>query len=262
MQLLILLILLGCADAFGPDNTNKEKELIWSDEFDYTGKPDTQKWNYEIGYIRNNERQHYCKREKNARVENGYLVIEAHNDSAVIDGEIRPVSSASLITRGKEEWQYGRIEVKAKVPKSLGSWPAIWMLGANINEVGWPACGEIDIMEHVGFDPEMIHTNVHTKAYNHSIGTNKGKATPVDQPYNDFHVYAIEWDQEKIDFFIDQTKVFTFENEHKGVEEWPFDQPFYLILNLAIGGSWGGHQGVDLDQLPQQYLIDYVRVYQ
>ena len=252
---LLILIFFGCKSEINnqPEQSGDERKLVWSDEFNYSGKPDPQKWNYEIGYIRNDEKQYYSQREENVRVEDGYLVIEARNDSAVIDGEKRPVSSASLITRGKAEWQYGRIEVKAKVPKSLGSWPAIWMLGKNINQVGWPECGEIDIMEHVGYDPEVIHTNVHTEAYNHSIGTSKGKATPIEQPYNDFHVYAIEWNEQKIDFFIDQKKVHTFENENKGVEEWPFDQPFYLILNLAIGGSWGGQQGVDLNQLPQQY---------
>ncbi|CAN5540013.1 hypothetical protein BH23BAC1_BH23BAC1_26320 [soil metagenome] len=117
-------------------------------------------------------------------------------------------------------------------------------------------------MEHVGFDPDIIHTNVHTKAYHHSIGTNKGKATKIKQPYQNFHIYAVDWDQNKIDFFIDDNKVFTFVNEGKGVAEWPFDQPIYLILNLAIGGALGGQQGVDLTQLPQQFLINYVRVYQ
>lgn len=117
-------------------------------------------------------------------------------------------------------------------------------------------------MEHVGFDPHKIHTNVHTEAYNHSIGTNKGQATEIQHPYEDFHVYAVDWSKEKIDFFIDEEKVFTFENEGKGTAEWPFDQPFYLILNLAMGGAWGGQQGVDLSTLPQQYFVDYVRVYQ
>lgn len=243
-------------------NYNKERKLVWSDEFNYSGIPETENWDYELGYIRNKELQYYTNRKENVRVEDGFLVIEARNDSLQKDGKTHPVTSASLMTRNKAEWQYGRIEVKAKIPSSLGTWPAIWMLGTNIKQVGWPACGEIDIMEHVGFDPDKIHTNVHTKAYNHSIGTNKGQATELNKPYENFHVYAIDWDQKKIDFFIDENKVFTFKNEGKGIEEWPFDQPFYLILNLAIGGAWGGQQGVDYDSLPQKYFIDYVRVYQ
>jgi beta-glucanase (GH16 family) len=242
--------------------TFPERKLVWSDEFEYTGAPDSVKWDFELGYIRNKELQYYTDRNENVRVEDGNLVIEARNDSFQIEGKKHPVTSASLMTKNRAEWQYGRIEVRAKIPSALGTWPAIWMLGTNIQEVGWPACGEIDIMEHVGYDPHKIHTNVHTKAYNHSIGTNKGKATEVKNPYEDFHVYAVDWSQEKIDFFIDGNKVFTFENEGKGVEEWPFDQPFYLIINLAIGGAWGGQQGVDLNALPKKYLIDYVRVYQ
>jgi beta-glucanase (GH16 family) len=239
-----------------------KKKLVWSDEFDYTGAPDAGKWDYELGYIRNKELQFYTNRNENVRVENGFLIIEARNDSFQIEGKAHPITSASLMTKNKAEWKYGRIEVKAKIPSSLGTWPAIWMLGTNIDEVGWPACGEIDIMEHVGFDPDVIHTNVHTKAYNHSIGTNKGQATEIKKPYENFHVYTVDWDKEKMDFFIDNKKVFTFKNEGKGVEEWPFDQPFYLILNLAIGGAWGGQQGVDYNALPLQYYIDYVRVYQ
>lgn len=247
---------------FLPSGNPQEKELVWADEFNYTGSPDTGKWDYEKGYIRNNELQYYTDRKENVRVENGYLVIEARHDSLQVEGKDYPVSSASVRTKNKAEWQYGKIEVRAKIPSSLGTWPAIWMLGSNIDQVGWPACGEIDIMEHVGFDPHKIHTNVHTKAYNHAIGTNKGQATEVPHPDDDFHVYAVDWDREKIDFFIDEIKVFTFENEGEGTAAWPFDQPFYLILNLAIGGAWGGQQGVDLSTLPQQFLIDYVRVYQ
>lgn len=243
-------------------DSSQNKELVWADEFNYTGSPDTSKWDFERGYIRNKELQFYTDRKENVRVENGNLLIEARNDSIQVGGETHPVSSSSIRTKGKAEWQYGKIEVRAKLPSSLGTWPAIWMLGTNIDEVGWPDCGEIDIMEHVGYDPHKIHANVHTKAYNHSIGTNKGQATEIRHPEEDFHVYAVDWNKEKIDFFIDEEKVFTFENEGKGTAEWPFDQPFYLILNLAIGGAWGGEKGVDLSTLPQQYYIDYVRVYQ
>lgn len=241
---------------------SKNKELVWSEEFNYSGTPDPTKWGFEKGYIRNDELQFYTDRPENVRVEDGNLVIEARLDSLQVNGEVHPVTSSSILTKNKAEWQYARIEVRANIPSSLGTWPAIWMLGKNIDQVSWPAAGEIDILEHVGYDPDKIHVNVHTKAYNHSIGTGKGKTIDFPRPYDSFHVYAIDWSQEKIDFFVDDKKVFTFENEKKSKDEWPFDQPFFLILNLAIGGAWGGQQGVDLSALPQKYYIDYVRVYQ
>lgn len=239
------------------------KKLVWSDEFDKDGLPDDTKWNYEKGYLRNNELQYYTsKRSQNAKVENGHLVITAKNDSLNEGGKVCTVTSASLNTKGKKEWTYGRIEVRAKIPSSLGTWPAIWMLGKNITEVGWPACGEIDILEHVGYMPDTVHFNIHTAKYNHVKHTGKGIKIFYPGAFNDFHVYAIEWTREKIDWFMDDKKVFTYQNEGTGTDVWPFDQPQYLILNLAIGGAWGGQKGVDLKSLPQSLLIDYVRVYQ
>lgn len=258
------IVLLSCSN----ENEQSEKgqsdvwQLVWEEEFNYSGAPDSAKWSYEKGYLRNKELQYYTDRGENIYVADGSLVIEARRDSATMEGEIHPVTSASLVSEGKAEWKYGRVEVRAKLPSSLGTWPAIWMLGSNFQEVGWPLCGEIDIMENVGYDPDSIHTNIHTKAYNHRIGTNKGQATYVPNPDEEYHIYSIDWNKDKIDFFIDHNHVFTFENEGKGVEEWPFDEPFYLILNLAIGGGWGGSQGVDLATLPQKFYIDYVRVYQ
>lgn len=242
---------------------NEFEELVWADEFNTPGLPDTKKWKYEEGYVRNNETQYYTRaRSENARIENDHLIIEARNDSAMIDGAIRPITSASITTQDLATWQYGRVEVRAKLPSSLGTWPALWMLGTNIQEVGWPDCGEIDIMEHVGFNPDSVHTTVHTEAFNHVKGTQRGNATYLPTASTDFHIYAIEWHADYIDFFVDDMKVFTFENNNQGWESWPFDQPFYLILNLAFGGAWGGAQGIDIDSLPQQFIIDYVRIYQ
>ncbi len=254
-----------------------EWSLVWSDEFDYTGLPNETKWDYEQGFIRNAESQYYTKaRKENARVEGGHLIIEARKEdwpnpdyrpgsSSRRSGRSREkaeYTSASLITKDKATWTYGRIEVRAKLPQGRGVWPAIWMLGTNIREVGWPRCGEIDIMEYVGFDPNTVCANVHMAKYNHAKGTGKGSKIKADKPYNSFHTYAVEWTPEKMDFFFDKQKYFTFENEHGGVDVWPFDQPHYLILNLAIGGSWGGQKGIDESIFPQQFLIDYVRVYQ
>lgn len=234
-----------------------EWQLLWSDEFNEAGMPDPNKWDYEVGFIRNKELQYYTKaRPENARIEGGHLVVETRKDGF----EGHAITSASLHTRRKASWCYGRIEVRAKLPTGKGMWPAIWMLGVN-RRLGWPACGEIDIMENVGFAPLMIHANVHTKAYNHVLGTNKGNQIEVTDPSKHFHVYAIEWFEDHIDFFVDETKYFTFRNEGTGNDTWPFDKPHYLILNAAYGGSWGGQKGRDDSILPQRYFIDYVRVY-
>lgn len=233
--------------------------LVWSEEFNYSGLPDSTVWDYEVGYIRNHEKQYYTeKRSRNARVDNGVLIIEAHKEAY----EGFDYTSASINTWGKKHFKYGRIEVRAKLPTGRGTWPAIWMLGTNRRQVGWPACGEIDIMENVGFDPDVIHGNIHTRAYNHVIKTNKGNRITVTAPYDQFHIYAMEWTPEKIDIFVDETKYFTFENEGGGPDIWPFDQEFYLLLNLAIGGGWGGQKGIDDSIFPQKYYIDYVRYYQ
>lgn len=249
-------------------------KLVWSDEFDQAGLPDPAKWNYEVGFIRNNELQYYTRaRKENARVEDGMLVIEARKERfknpSVRQGkgrskgkEYADYTSASVTTDGKASWTYGRIEVRAKLPTGRGMWPAIWMLGTNKGQVGWPACGEIDIMENVGFDPDVIHANIHTKAYNHAIHTNKGSKIKIPNPHQDFHVYAIEWRPDRMDFFVDSQKYFTFTNEGKGSDAWPYDKPQYLILNIAVGGAWGGQKGMDDSIFPQRMLIDYVRVYQ
>lgn len=207
--------------------------------------------------------QYYTQaRPENARVENGNLVIEARLDSLQHNGQVFPVTSASITTQGKHQWRYGRIEVRAKIPSGVGTWPAIWLLGANLPQVDWPACGEIDMMEHVGFDPDTLHFNIHTQAYNHSRQTNKGKKIGLKNLPADYHVYALDWTKDKMDFLLDDKVVFTYRNEGTGPAVWPYDQPFYLILNLAIGGAWGGQKGVDLRALPHQFYVDYVRVYQ
>jgi beta-glucanase (GH16 family) len=251
-------------------------KLVFSDEFNYAGLPDPNKWDYETGFIRNNESQYYTKsRLENARVEDGTLVITAikekypnpaydpnsQNRPGRITREYADYTSASLITSGKESFLYGRVEVRAKLPTGRGTWPAIWMLGTNIRQVGWPTCGEIDIMENVGFDPNKIHGNIHTQSYNHTRKTNKGATVEIDKPYEKFNVYAIEWFDDHIDFFIDDNKYFTFKNEGTGNAVWPYDKEQYLILNFAIGGDWGGQKGIDEIIFPQKYYIDYVRVY-
>jgi len=241
----------------------KFKHLVWSEEFNYKGLPDTNKWNYDTGYLRNHEIQYYTnKRLENAEVKDGHLIIVVRNDSMKTGKNMYPVTSSAISTHGKADWTYGRFEVRAKIPSSLGTWPAIWMLGSNIDKAGWPACGEIDIMEHVGYMPDTLHFNVHTEKYNHVKKTNKGIQIPYKEPFANYHVYAIEWFKDHIDWYMDEKKVFTFNNEGSGSAAWPFDKPQFIILNLAFGGDWGGQRGADLQSLPQSLLIDYIRIYQ
>ena len=246
-------------------------KLVWADEFNQDGLPDPKKWTNEVGFIRNNEAQFYTTgRKENARIENWKLIIEARKERLPNTGprhrqrEFAEYTSASLTTQGLAEWKYGRFEVRAKLPNGRGVWPAAWMLGVNIRQVGWPKCGEIDIMEFVGYDPKLVHANIHTAKYNHARGTGKGNQLEIsnERVSDTFHTYAVEWHEDRLDFYFDDTNYFTYAKESgAGVEAWPFDQPHYLILNLAIGGSWGGRQGIDDSIFPQRYEIDYVRVY-
>ena len=239
----------------------KVANLIWADEFNYNGLPDSSKWSYAVGGHGwgNNELQYYTLQDtSNAKVENGTLKIVARKQ----DKENRKYSSARLLTKGKAEFTYGRIEVRAKLPAGKGTWPAIWMLGKNGKEACWPACGEIDIMEHVGYNKDSIFGTIHSESYNHVKGTQKGKGIFITAPYEQFHTYSIEWSPERIDFLLDGVVYNQFVNEHLSIKEWPFDQPFYLIINLAIGGNWGGKMGVDESLFPATLEVDYVRVYQ
>lgn len=232
--------------------------LVFFDEFDGTGALDPAKWDYELGYIRNKEAQYYTSRPENVRAESGNLVIEGRKEAY----QGYAYTSASINTRGRFEFLYGRVEVRAKIPTGIGAWPAIWMLGVNRAQVGWPACGEIDIMENVGFNPLAIHASVHTSTYNHMIGTQKTAIVDVANPWEDFHVYALEWYQDRIEVSVDGNKYFTFRNEGTGSGTWPFDKPQYLLINLAIGGSWGGQKGIDGTLFPKRFVVDYVRIYQ
>jgi len=194
------------------------------------------------------------------RIENGVLVIEARREPWAGYG----YTSGRIKTQGTFELLYGRVEVRARLPTGRGTWPAIWMLGASIERVGWPTCGEIDIMENVGFDPLTVVASIHTAAYTHVAGTHRNGTLSVESPapFEDFHVYAVEWSHDRIDAFVDGRSYFTFRNEGTGERTWPFDQPQFLILNLAIGGTWGGQQGIDDALFPHRLLVDYVRVYQ
>lgn len=256
----------------GPVCCSGAWRLVWSDEFDYEGLPDPARWTYEEGFVRNEEAQYYTRaRKENARVENGMLVIEGrrepfpnprYREGAKNWQQQRKSASytaASVTTEGKSAWRYGRIEVRAKLPQGLGVWPAIWMLGANHRDIGWPRCGEIDIMEFVGHDPRLIHGNAHYYAEG-AHRSDHGKLK-TEAPYDDFHVYAIEWDENRLAFFFDETRyhVVTLDQAGEGPDN-PFRKPQYLLINLALGGTWG--REIDDSIFPQKYLVDYVRVYE
>lgn len=243
--------------------------LVWSDEFDYSGMPNSTKWSFDTEGNNwdwgNDEAQNYTPASNNnAWVEDGNLLIEARKEAYRWDGdgETKQYTSARLITQGKGDWLYGKVEVRALLPTGRGMWPAIWMLPTNSDYGGWPKSGELDIMENVGYDPNVIHCNIHTEAYNHSIGTNKGNSTTVTNPHTNWHIYSLEWNAENVSFFCDDKLVFSFNNEHKTYKEWPFDKPFHLLLNIAVGGGWGGTEGIDDNIFPQRMLVDYVRVYE
>ena len=236
-------------------------ELVWSDEFDYEGLPDSTKWGYDLGQSGwgNNELQNYTNDAKNARVEDGVLKIEAIKDEV-------GWTSARLVTRNKGDWKWGKIEVRAKLPTGRGTWPAIWMLPTDWAYGSWPNSGEIDIMEHVGYDQNRIHASIHTQAYYHKIGTQKSGSKTIPTASEEFHVYAVEWFPDKLVFTIDGSVYFSFYpfnfvqtpmNQH-----WPFDKRFHLLLNIAIGGDWGAAQGIDPNLDYALMEVDYVRVYQ
>lgn len=264
----LLLLLVAVAQHGARSASQGSWQLVWSDEFDYTGLPDPSRWSYDVGGHGwgNKELQNYTERRKeNARVENGTLIIEARRDR----GKDQPYTSARLVTKNKGDWTYGRIEVRAKLPSGRGTWPAIWMLPTkrNYGTGYWPDNGEIDIMEHVGSDPDVIHGSAHTKAYHHSINTQKSGKIKLESASSAFNVYAVEWAPEEIRWYINDQQYFKFINERLSnsaadYKQWPFDKPFHLLLNIAVGGTWGGAQGVDESIWPQRMEVDYVRVYQ
>jgi len=237
-------------------------KLAWSDEFNYSGLPDSTKWIYDTegnaaGWG-NGEAQFYTvSRKENAHVENGQLDITAIRE----DTEGKKFSSARLVS--KADFMYGRIETRAKLPAGLGTWPAIWMMpgGWSFDDGNWPAIGEIDIMEHVGHDLNVVHASAHSTDYQWQIGTQKTAIITVPDATTNFHTYTLEWSPEVMKMYVDDSCYFTYVNEGLGVSKWPYNKPFYLILNLAVGGAWGAAKGIDETVFPQTMSVEYVRVY-
>lgn len=244
-------------DNFLPDKAYK---LVWNDEFNVPNNslPDSSKWLYQTGANGwgNNEIQNYIAGVKDADtcalVSNGTLKIIAKK----VGNEV-----ISIRLNSKKSWKYGYFAAKMKLPKGKGTWPAFWMLPPNMKS--WPLDGEIDIMENVGYAPDTVYASIHTKSYNHVIGTQKTSPFVTANADTEFHVYSMESTPDEIRSFVDGKLYFTFKNDKTGhLETWPFNKPFLIILNLAWGGGWGGKFGVDNSALPTTFEIDYVRVYQ
>lgn len=257
----LLIMVIAGADLAAAEK--KGWKLAWADEFNGAGLVDDTTWIYERGFIRNKESQYYTdKRAENVVMRGGNLVITARKEDFKENGKEAHYTSGSINTKGKRSFHYGRIEVRAKLPVGQGNWPAIWMMGI---EKGWPHCGEIDIMEHVWAQSNTVHATVHWADMNKKekggkVHTSKGSNLKDQKPYTDFHIYAMEWDAQKMVFFYDDTPYFTYDIDLAGKgPDNPFRKPHYLLLNLAIGGGWGGR--IDDAIFPCEYLIDYVRYY-
>jgi beta-glucanase (GH16 family) len=262
--ILVCFWLAGCSQlsSYLPDRATQIPTLpgwtlVWQDEFE-DDAINTENWTFDIGGWGwgNGEAQYYTDRQENARVEDGMLVIEARQEKF----EDSYYTSARLKTQGLQNFQYGRIEARLKVPSGKGLWPAFWMLGSDFNGSNWPDVGEIDIMEYIGKEPDLIFGTLHGPGYSGALGRSKWNR----QLYNiadEFHTYAIEWEPDEIRWYYDGTHYFTVSSTDIGELEWVFDQPFFIILNLAVGGQLPGPVGLDTE-FPARYYIDYVRVYQ
>jgi len=269
VMILPVTILAGGCSTKQPGSRKQEKEkkpgeyqLVWNDEFDYTGLPDSTKWSYDTegnadGWGNWEEQFYTEERIENAKVENGVLRITAIKEPF----QDRHYTSARLVSRA--EWQYGMFEIRAKVPPARGTWSAIWMMpgGWSYKTGNWPDVGEFDIMEHVGHDAGLIHASAHSKDYQWQKGTQKTDTIRISDATETFHSYIWEWSQDAVKAYVDDSLYFIYENEGLGESKWPYDKPFYLILNVAVGGAWAHIEGIDDAAFPQTMEIDYVRVY-
>ena len=273
---LILLAATAAQDATLSDNKHQVTGAMhppsgapaWSDEFEGR-KLDRRKWSFDTSRNKegwyNKELQYYAAdRRENLRLENGLLIIEAHRDPERIrrkaDYGGQQYSSAKITTKDRASWTYGFYEIRAKVPCAYGTWPAVWMLPEG--NFLWPQGGEIDILEHVGSLPNVVHANLHTGLFNHSIQTGRGAQLPNSGACTGFHLYQLDWRPDSITIGMDDHAFMRVANDQPGGEgAWPFDKPFYMILNLAIGGDWAAPKGMDDKVFPQRFEVDYVRAW-
>lgn len=245
--------------------------LVWHDEFE-GASVSSSNWRFENWpwYYVNNELQYYVSggklgNQETAYIEDGVLCIKAQkaNGSAKFNGS-EDISGKVISARmnSRKSWKYAYMEASIWLPKGKGTWPAFWCMPDDQSK-GWPACGEIDIMEEVGVDPDIVSSSIHTTSYNHTKGTQKTANRKLSGAESGFHSYALEWTEDYIKTYVDGKHLFTFENDKAGNNDtWPFNKAFYMTLNLAWGGSWGGYAGVDESALPCTMKVDYVRVFQ
>ena len=258
-----ILATINDGNCLGGDQIPEGYSLYWNDEFN-SDSLDLNHWNIELmdpGTV-NSELQTYTNSTENILLNNGYLYIRAKKDNP-FDPTHPGYTSGRINTAGKVELQYGFWEIRAKLPSGIGTWPAIWMLNSEISTVGWPHCGEIDIMEHVGYDPDRVFFSIHnTDSYGNVGGTNQQGIYSLSGIENDFHTYAIEWESTYIRGYVDGVLYFSYNRPASSdYSNWPYDSPFFIIINLAIGGEWGGQQGVDNSIFPASFIIDYVRMF-
>lgn len=250
--------------SFSALNKTKHKpkwKLAWKDGFNYEGLPDSTKWSYDVGGEGwgNEELQYYTKqRKQNVAVSNGCLSITAIKEKY----EGNNYTSARLVTKGKKDFKYGKIEIRAKIPKGRGLWPAFWMLSSNEPRI-WPDDGEIDILENVGYTPGEITGAAHVRRNKTSNAIiTSSNSTNIEGASDAFHVYKLIWTPERLEWYVDDKLFHFYDKADRPPLHWPFNGNFYLILNVAVGGSWGGKNGIDDTVFPQSFVIDYVRVYE
>ena len=249
---------------FGCSNNEKQtvttkNNLIFQDEFDTDGAPKAANWGFDIGTGNNgwgnNEKEYYTNRPENCKIENGVLKIVARKESFMGAG----YTSSRILSKGKIEQKFGRIEARIKVPYGKGLWPAFWLLGADSDTVVWPQCGEVDIMEYLGNNPTTIFGTVHGPGYSGSNAISKNYVLTNNRFDNDFHVFGIEWGQDYVNYYVDD--VLYNQITPKDVKgEWVFNKPFYMILNMAVGGNFPGEPNLETI-FPATMLVDYVRIY-
>lgn len=250
MRNLFVVLFLICSYAVYSQSL-KGYKLVWQDNF-CGNKLDTSSWDNVVAKPRwvNNELQRYTNGQ-NVKVKNGKLIIEARNEN-------NEYTSGRINTKSKRIFTYGIVKIKAKLPEGMGTWPALWMLGQNNKEVGWPMCGELDIMEHVGKNPNFIHSSIHNKS-GYAATPYTGKVE-IKYTFDKFHIYSMEWTKDYITFYVDGKLIYHYQPETKDINNWPFDKPFFLIFNIAIGGDWGGAK-IDEKCFPAIMQVDWVRVY-
>jgi beta-glucanase (GH16 family) len=255
--LLLVLFFQACQQEYQDEN------LVWYDEFNEDSNALSKKWNLITGNgcpefcgFGNNELQYYTGTRQNLKVENGNLII-----TAIMHKGDSGFTSAKLTSQNKGDWQYGYFEIRAMLPIGTGTWPAFWMLPTQDKRLEWPLDGEIDIMEHVGYNPGTIYGTIHTKTFNHKQGNQKSDSILIGDANVKYHTYALDWQENNISWLVDNVVYHTIDRNSDEYEAWPFSKPFHLIINLAIGGNWGGEQGVDYLIFPQEMKVDYVKVF-